>query len=607
MQSIFTKLKSPIGICLVLILFTVLISDYNFRWKNEKWKSSINSDGYDYYRYLPMVFIDPPIDPLNHQATDKPLIKHYVGTAILFLPFFLLAYVFSALFHLPLDGYSVLFQIFIALGNLFYLLWGLLFFNKFLRFYIKSDWIIGLVLISSVFATNAFYYSVIAPAWCHVLSFAMISFLLYHVKKIYADYNKRSLFYIIIILSLIFWTRPTDIVVIVLLPFFAGDFITFRSTVQKIVADKKVLISAFLVALLPSICQLWTYKLQTGHFVIWAYTNEGFDFYNPEITNVLFSYAKGFFVYAPICFLSLFGLISLYKRNRFQFLGVLIYLILNVYIISSWWCWNYGFCYGQRAFIDHFTIFFFLLALVLNDLKSKWIRISVVVLIVLCNVLNWVQMYQYEKGILDNDYKTDKKGYWSVFLKTDSGYSGKYYRHPVDSSLTNIVKKIRYFNDMEKTDTTWINNNTLTQERAHSGKSSSLVNLNAWYSIGIKKKMTEIPYTKNTMIRVSGWFYISEKGSNAFFAMSFNNNGNALVYRPTGLDGFTEKFGSWEFHCFELYMPKLSKDIKIENDKENEVVFYLFNNSSINCYVDDLTIDFVEYKKLDRVLDIWWN
>jgi hypothetical protein len=37
------------------------------------------------------------------------------------------------------------------------------------------------------------------------------------------------------------------------------------------------------------------------------------------------------------------------------------------------------------------------------------------------------------------------------------------------------------------------------------------------------------------------------------------------------------------------------------------VEFYYFNNSEIDCYIDDLNIEFIEFKTMDRVLDLSWE
>jgi hypothetical protein len=602
-MRLLPKLKSPVSITLIFVAAAILVSDYHFRWKNEQWKYVLYSDAGDYYAYLPMVFITHNYD-LNERALGVP-IKHYIGTAVFHAPFFGAAYLFSKWFGFEPDGFSKPFQVAVSLASLFYLLAGLFYLRKFLKFYAAKEWHIIIILLASVITTCSYYYAVIAPGWSHTISFMLVAFLLYHSKKLFIEFNRWSLCMIPVALSFLFWTRPTDVVVALLLPFIAGDKKIFFEAMHRAWVEKRVLLISFIFALLPAVCQLITYKLQTGNIFIWAYgTQEKFDFTNPEILNVLFSYTKGLFVYTPVCFVALFGLIPLWKNYRFEALGIILFSALNIYIISSWWCWNYGVTFGSRAFMAHFPVFFFMLALLLRD-STVIIRSVLIAVLIFFAVLNSVQMVQCERGILDVDFSTDKRGFWETFFKTDGGYSGKYYRTPVDSSAENIVQKLEFFNDMEKPDTSWINNQTLTDEKSRSGKFSSRVNRDAPYSSGIIKRLDEIPYKRNVLIRVSGWFNIASKGSKAYFAISFSNDNKSFHFNPISLDKYVEKFDEWEYDVFELYMPRFYP--MHEKLKGSKIEFYMFNDSGINCYVDDLKIEITEYKKLDRILDVQWE
>jgi len=595
------KVKSPVSLTLILLTVILLFCDYNFRWKKEQWKYAVNTDAAHYYGYLPMVFIHHQLDD---PAENPSVIKYYCGTALLYLPFFGIACAGSAASGLPVDGYSMLFPILISIGTLFYLMFGLHFFSKFLRWYISKSWIICVVLGAITFGTVAFYYTVNSPGWAHIVAFGLICFLLYHFKKITIDFNKRSIIAIIAASSFLFFVRPTDVVILVAAPFFARDFNTFISIFKRVFREKKAIFTGILLALIPLLCQLAIYKSATGHFLVWSYTKEGFHFLHPQFRNELFSYAKGFFVYTPICFLALFGFFRLYPLNRYLFFGIGIYIALNIYIISSWWCWNYGYSYGPRAFIEHYPLFFFLLALLL-DIKNKIFKTIMIALIFLLCLLNLFQIYQTLNGILDQDFKTDKKGYWDVFLRTDRGYSGKFYRYPVDDSKDNMQQQLIFYNDMETKDTAWLNSNTQVNEVAHSGRYASKVNKDSWYSTCFRKRLSEVPYNKNAFIRASGWFFVPKRGNHSYFAISYATDGKSINFNPFDLDGYTQHFNQWEFHVFEMYMPKFPK--KIEEDPTAQIEFYYFNNSATSCYVDDLKIEFIEYKKMDRVLDLSWE
>lgn len=593
------QLKSPISVTLILLTIVLLFCEYNFRWKNDQWRYAVHTDAADYYRYLPTVFITHHFD----EQVANP-IKYFVGTAIMYSPFFAIACLASFIFGLPVDGFSLFFPVLISLGTLFYLILGLHYLSKFLKHYIAREWVIALLLVCIAFSTTAYYYTINAPGWAHIVAFALVSCLLFHLKKITTDVNSKSIFLLIAGTSFLFFVRPTDIIILLIAPFLSGSFTAFKDVLLQVFKFKRAIIIGFGLASIPLICQLGIYKAYSGEFFVWSYTKEGFDFLHPEITKELFSYAKGFFIYTPICFLSLFGLFQLFKTNRFLFVGICIYLALNVYVISSWWCWNYGYSYGPRAFIEHYPLFFLLLGLLL-DVKSKAQKVLVLSCIAIFTFLNLFQTYQTLNGILDQDFKTDKQGYWDVFLRMDKGYSGKFYRFPVNEQKENIVKRVIFSSDLETKDSTWLNPNSQVSDRAHSGALSSKVNKNNWYSSGIRKYLKDVPYTKNVLIRVTAWFYVPQKGSNSYFAFSFVNNGKAVNYSPFALDGYTSHFGEWEQHVFELPMPKFSS--KVEQDTSTQVEFYYFNNSDLDCYIDDLNIEFIEFKQMNRVLDLSWE
>jgi hypothetical protein len=545
---------------------------------------------------------------LIEQEFDDPeenpaVIKYFVGTAVMYSPFFGAAYVGSYLLDEPLDGYSVLFPISVSIGTIFYLILGLYFFSKFLKFYIEKDWVICFGLITLTFATVAYFYTVNAPGWAHIAAFMLVSFLLYHVKNLYERFSSSGIVAVIATSSILFFVRPTDLVILLLAPFLAKDFSTFIIVFKNILKEKKAIVVGILLALIPLVCQLGIYKLYSGDYFIWSYSKEGFDFLHPEIINVLFSYSKGFFVYTPVCFLALVGLIPLYKRDKYLFTGVILYLSFNIYIISSWWCWNYGYSYGPRVFIEHYPVFFLLLAILLD--RYKRIRISVIAIVIFFMFLNLFQTYQAIRGILDPDFKTDKQGYWDVFIRLDKGYSGKFYRFPVDESKENILRNVGWFNDMERPDSSWLNPAVRSDEKSHSGRYSSKVNKNNNFSTGIRTPLSTVPYGKNVLVRACGWFLVPAKGSDSYFAISFVREGKSIGFNPFKLDGYTQNFGEWEFHVFEMYMPKFSQ--AVEKDPSAQVEFYYFNNSDINCYVDDLKIEFIEFKSMPRVLDLSWE
>jgi hypothetical protein len=105
------------------------------------------------------------------------------------------------------------------------------------------------------------------------------------------------------------------------------------------------------------------------------------------------------------------------KKTR---VAIVSFLIINIYIIFSWWCWWYGGTFGQRSMIESYV----LLAIPFASFIKIVIDRKVIVKILLATVaifliwLNIFQTYQYEYKSLHWDGMT-KELYFKQFGKLD--------------------------------------------------------------------------------------------------------------------------------------------------------------------------------------------
>ena len=196
---------------------------------------------------------------------------------------------------------------------------------------------------------------------------------------------------------------------------------------------KRILIGIAIAGILLS-PQLIAWYLQTGHWTVYSYQGETFDFTQPHFLDILFSYKKGLFVYTPLFFVSFCtSLIWLFKRNWFAFITFNVFFALVTYVLSSWWSWYYGCSFGMRAFIDFFPIL--ILPLLLTS--SKWrVAPSLVLSVPLLMLIpvNLIQALQYKRYIL-HWMEMDETKYWQVFLKTDPKYQGLVWKPTLDPAM----------------------------------------------------------------------------------------------------------------------------------------------------------------------------
>lgn len=403
---------------------------------------TIKSDGAGYYDYLPSIFVHHDLNRLNTTPQTNPelydRIKHtsgYVpygdkwvdkytaGTAVLVSPFYLLN---TLWFNLDsgtvVSGLEPSFQNTMFYSTLFYLFLALYFMRRLLSLYQIKKPIIWLSQGLIALATPVTNYASYDPSFSHIYSLFAICAFLYFSRSFFKHQKLKAFLWACLFLGLIFILRQLNIIILLFLPFIAGSWSDFKSGIKRLFIQKSLLLTGGLLALIPVVVQCVLWYLQTGHFIVYSYQSEGFNFSSPEFFNILFSYRKGLFVYTPIVFIASLGLIPLWlRKQRYLVFTWLIFFVVLTYLLSSWHSWYYGASFGMRPYIEFLPIFFIVFALSLQHLNSKWLFWSAVVLSVITIPLNIIQTFQYKNYILHWD-GMDRQKYWEVFLKTDSAY-----------------------------------------------------------------------------------------------------------------------------------------------------------------------------------------
>ncbi|MEI7661324.1 MAG: hypothetical protein WCK34_03970, partial [Bacteroidota bacterium] len=334
--------------------------------------------------------------------------------------------------------------------------------------------------------TNLFYYSLWQPTMSHLYSFFLINGFLWISLESLRNWNAGRAFTMGILLGLILLTRPTNIIVIMLIPFLAGDRTTLRCFLSDLRAKPKAaLVFSITFAALCAI-QAAAWYVQTGRLLLWSYGHEGFHLASPAIYSVLFSFRKGLFIYTPLVLVSLTGLILLFLKNKMQFFTISGFLIVATWIIAGWWNWYYGDGFGLRAFVDYYGVFAILLALVMNMFHTRAGIAAMLAMLIPFVVLNLVQTWQYTHRVIQpNSMNLEKYRY--VLMRTDSAaincLGGVREIADYGTDLAHPVKLL--FNDFETTPGNW---STFTQVKtgsAYSGKTAGYLDPEHQFSSGV--------------------------------------------------------------------------------------------------------------------------
>lgn len=594
----------------LIIAFLMLF----YTWQHGRYNGNyINSDGKGYYAYLTAIFV---YQDLDYNFVDDYEMKYYApesyfhfkseingdvanitfaGIAVLLLPFFLAAHIGSLALGLPADGYAPLYQYGVGLAAIFYLLLALWGMKKLLEIYGVSKYHIILVQTILTFATPIYFYTTVDASFTHVYSFSMITLFFYFSKRYLMDAKNRHLYIASLLFGLIVLIRPTNMMVLAALPFIAGSWQVLRERVLGLFrAYKSLFVSLVIFGIVVSIQPL-LYFAQVGEFFIWTYTGVGFNFTDPHFAGVLISYKKGLFVYTPILAFSLLGFLHLFRRNIYEAVCLLLYMILFTYIISSWWSWWYGMSYGHRAFLDHYVVFGILFGLALGDNKFKSTRYMIYIATPLLIWFNMLQVYQYKNWILYWDM--DEEKYWRVFLKTDKSYNGLLWREAklmeqekqqriMEDKFKNLVSDNTYVDDFER-ELDDVDEYYVERSISHSGNTSVRLSKRNQYSPGLNTHIGNLSDTTKLLIKASAWVFVPDIPKMNTFALICSIEDEQGTYHYHGVDSKTEDIKIGEWNKIEI----ASEASKLKSTKDVLKV-YIWYTGEREIFVDDVQVEF---------------
>ncbi|MNJ86064.1 hypothetical protein D3C87_35470 [compost metagenome] len=439
---------------MIFLLFATLIyllgtrSDRRYGWTNPESRDAtpVVSDGAGYYAFLPHWFIydengfeflkkisarypkDGFSDNMETQEDGRLYNKYYTGTAQCLTPFFLIGHAQANLSGEPVDGYSWSYQLWMDIGILAYLLLGMVCLFLILRRLKLSYLSVYLSLIGLVMATNLCFYAYHDIPYSHVFSFAIVNTVLLLWLKWVQDRKINALIWFAFFLGLGIIIRPTNILILLVLPFFFESTKAFISNLKFIFQKKHLKILAIAVVLftIPVWVQLITVNGQTGKWGLNPYSREGFDNWkDPYFWNILFGFRKGMFIYAPFLLLLIPGLLVCFFRARRLFYGILIFIVVVTYVLSAWWCWWYGGSLGMRSMIDFYGILVIPIAFLISYSNRFW-KIFLVLFVALSVHVYQVYERQYDANIIHYDYM-DYPMWKKVFMREEARLCWVYY------------------------------------------------------------------------------------------------------------------------------------------------------------------------------------
>lgn len=583
-NSFLHKIYSKLTIA--IIIGFCAIKSFSFWNESENWKMIVLMDGNGYYCYLPATFIyqdytfkfytdrvKPEPVWFLVDSEGKTVNKYFIGEAIALAPFFLASHGISYLTETEHSGYTKVYFFGVLFAGIFYMGMGLVLLRKILLNYTINDLWVSFILVCFGVGSNLFYYTTQEPSMSHVYSFSFITLFLFMVQKFSYSKKRKHYFISLIILSVVILIRPVNGVVLFFAPFFFKDIQDFRNelinTARRIFKE----LPYYLIAFSPLVLQAIIWKIETGRLLVESYPGESFNFGNPQVVNSLFSYNKGLFIYTPVCFLSCFGLITFIKQRNYFHLSVsVLFFSIMIYLLSSWYAWQYGWSFGLRAYIDFYSIFAIMFGLLVFSIRGLLLKTIIIIAGLFTTFLNLFQTNQYIYKII-HPMNMDKEKYWKVFLRNDESLQWAFFEQPKFTPTHSEV-----FSNNFEDGLNWPGENFKVNTKAHSGSFSCLVNKEYMYTAAFVDDLKRINPSTDFEVLAEGFCFLEKDSDGQIAIMMANEQGETVSYQRK----FLREFGleKWVPYSFSVQLKHTGK----------ETLKVFVTGTEGECYADDFKI-----------------
>lgn len=437
--------RASTAVATLLTLFVVL---FNYYFSSQH---VVDWDTFGYYLYLPQTFIHHDLEirdrdkveqiirdaklntylyQVNRLENGNHVMKYSMGMALLYSPAFVAGHVAAGLSGEKQDGFSPPYMIALKIWCILVSVCGIWLLRALLVGYV-SDAIAAIVLVLTLLGSN--YIHNVCMEGNHTLShnflFTGYALLILLTLRWHAVPTLGRMLALGVCAGLMILARPTEIVCL-FIPLLWGvsDRASLLAKARLLARHWRQLLAFAGVLFLIGLPQLVYWQVVAGSFLHTSYggdPGEGFEWAHPFTREVLFGFRKGWFIYTPMALLGVAGLAASWRHAREIFWPILLYLVLNVYLVSAWSCYWYANHYGQRALLPAMAVLALPLGVLLNRLwqARTWAGHLLLHLVLVWAaaflVLNIFQTYQFQKGIIDGVRMT-RAAYFTGF--TDLHY-----------------------------------------------------------------------------------------------------------------------------------------------------------------------------------------
>jgi len=334
------------------------------------------------------------------------------------------------------------------------------------------------------------------------------------------------------------------------------------------------------------------WKWATGHWLFYSYGDQHFSFLRPHVWAVLFSFRKGWLIYSPMLALALAGFGPLWRRHRGLAVPVLVYFILNLWIVSAWDIWWYGGSIGCRALVPSYAVLALpwgagVAWLLAPGRRVRW-PLAAAAAAVLFIDLNLFQNWQYARSIIHPE-EMNRAYYFAIFNKTmpsEADYA------KLDEAHSGLPRPERYYHPRSL--------GKLDFEQATPETMPGVSNQQAYYSRQSYFSAGERPYGPALTVGLAAagvWPGDYVRASCRVFSdygawgnklvMAVERDGKALAWYGVRLHNPSSISRGWNQAYFDARVPAEARPTDV-------LKVYVLNEGGAACFVDDIEATVME-------------
>lgn len=373
----------------------------------DHWQQDLRADAAGYYIYLPGTFhhgmraatVGDSLIALAgggfkaDRTRDRIITKYTCGTALLQLPFFLIAEAIEGWGRT--DGWTRTHHALIEIAGVCYWAIGLLLIGVSLQRLWPAPLGVALITLAAIaFGTNSFYYAFRAPAFSHAYSFFLVALSLRAIAALdKGPLNRRWLVVFAAANSLIVLVRPIDALALLALN---GLLLLRQPALYRTLWPWAMQTASMFLAAVP---QVLYWKFTHGTWVVDSYDGEEFsNWASPKLAEVLIAPQNGALPNAPVFFLLPLALLCVGWTQRALAIMLTVLFAAVIYSCAAWHAWHFGCAYGMRPLVQYTPFLAIALLITFTWCRERLPAIwhgMVPLLAILC-FINYRVMLQYQ-------------------------------------------------------------------------------------------------------------------------------------------------------------------------------------------------------------------